>query len=206
VEYRLSLPAATAIVLCTPLVRSYLINYARPLIYTTFMPFPSLAAIKASYSLLQSGATEPVSPSLFGAELSAHLSQLVDHLSLITRHLHTQLLRILSRNYQQTNTNMEEILHIDAACPTSPIFALLTQHPRSLAQHCQDAGFVVRAVVPPTVPTRRVRVCLHAGNTIDEVNSLVRRIESWVRDQLGIGSVSENRIEAVKARLYVVKF
>jgi hypothetical protein len=52
-------------VLCSPLVRSYLINYARPLIYTTFMPFINLAAIKASYSLLQSGATEPVSfPSL----------------------------------------------------------------------------------------------------------------------------------------------
>lgn len=51
-----------AITLCSPLVRSYLINYARPLIYTTFMPFINLAAIKASYSLLMSGATEPVSP------------------------------------------------------------------------------------------------------------------------------------------------
>jgi 8-amino-7-oxononanoate synthase len=54
----------TAITLSSPLVRSYLINYARPLIYTTFMPFINLAAIKASYSLLQSGATEPVSPAL----------------------------------------------------------------------------------------------------------------------------------------------
>lgn len=50
-----------AIILCDDLVRSYLINYARPLIYTTFMSFPSLAAIRASYSLLQSGATEQVS-------------------------------------------------------------------------------------------------------------------------------------------------
>jgi len=53
--------ASGAITLSSPLVRSYLINYARPLIYTTFMPFINLAAIKASYSLLQSGATEPVS-------------------------------------------------------------------------------------------------------------------------------------------------
>lgn len=50
-----------AIILCDDLVRSYLINYARPLIYTTFMSFPSLAAIRASYSLLQSGATVQVS-------------------------------------------------------------------------------------------------------------------------------------------------
>lgn len=49
-----------AIMLCSPTVRSYLINYCRSLIYTTFLPFPNLAAIKASYSLLQSGQTEPV--------------------------------------------------------------------------------------------------------------------------------------------------
>lgn len=52
----------TAIILCSPLVRSYLINYARPLIYTTFMPFPSLAAIRAVYTFLQDGGTDPVSP------------------------------------------------------------------------------------------------------------------------------------------------
>ncbi|KAK3079207.1 hypothetical protein LTS18_005458, partial [Coniosporium uncinatum] len=54
-----SVASSGAIILCSPLVRSYLINYARPLIYTTFMTFPSLASIRASYSLLQSGATEP---------------------------------------------------------------------------------------------------------------------------------------------------
>jgi 8-amino-7-oxononanoate synthase len=49
-----------AMILCDDLTRSYLINYARPLIYTTFMSYPSLAAIKASYSLLMTGKTESV--------------------------------------------------------------------------------------------------------------------------------------------------
>jgi len=53
-----------AIVLCSPVVRHYLINYARPLIYTTFLSYPSLAAIRASYSLLRRGDTEPVGPIL----------------------------------------------------------------------------------------------------------------------------------------------
>jgi len=171
-----------AIVLCSPLVRSYLINYARPLIYTTFMPFPSLAAIKASYSLLQSGATEP----------------LAKHLTHITSHLHTSLLNMLSRYQHHSNTVLEEILYIDPSCPKSPIFALVSQSPRSLAQHCQEAGFVVRAVVPPTVPTRRVRVCLHAGNSVQDVDRLVHRVEEWVKGRLG----EKARVdEGFKARL-----
>lgn len=50
-----------AILLCSPLIRQYLINYARPLIYTTFMSYPALAAIRASYTYLQRGKTEAVS-------------------------------------------------------------------------------------------------------------------------------------------------
>jgi 8-amino-7-oxononanoate synthase len=49
-----------AILLCSPLIRQYLINYARPLIYTTFMSYPALAAIRASYTYLQRGKTEAV--------------------------------------------------------------------------------------------------------------------------------------------------
>jgi 7-keto-8-aminopelargonate synthetase-like enzyme len=51
---------AIAILLCSPLIRQYLINYARPLIYTTFLSYPALAAIRASYTYLQCGKTEIV--------------------------------------------------------------------------------------------------------------------------------------------------
>jgi 8-amino-7-oxononanoate synthase len=39
----------------------------------------------------------------------------------------------------------------------------------------------VRAIVPPTVPrgTERVRACLHAGNTVEEIDGLVKRIGEW---------------------------
>jgi 8-amino-7-oxononanoate synthase len=53
----------TAILLCSSLTREYLINYARPLIYSTAMSFPSLAAIKVVYSLMKQGLTQPVQPS-----------------------------------------------------------------------------------------------------------------------------------------------
>jgi 8-amino-7-oxononanoate synthase len=41
---------------------------------------------------------------------------------------------------------------------------------------------MVRPIVPPTVPegTQRVRVCLHAGNTLGDVEKLVRCIGRWL--------------------------
>lgn len=56
-----SLACNGAILLCSPLLRQYLINYARPLIYTTFLSYPALAAIRASYTFFQQGGVEPVS-------------------------------------------------------------------------------------------------------------------------------------------------
>lgn len=50
-----------AIMLCSPLTREYLINYARPLIYTTFMSYPSLVAIRTVYDLMIVGKTVAVS-------------------------------------------------------------------------------------------------------------------------------------------------
>ena len=75
-----------------------------------------------------------------------------------------------------------KLIDIPAKCPESPIFALFTPFPRSLAQYCQKFGFVVRAVVPPTVPdgTERVRICLHAGNTEEEVDKLIQVVKRWI--------------------------
>jgi 8-amino-7-oxononanoate synthase len=54
-----------AIVICSPLVREYLINYARTLIFTTALSFPALAAIRAAFRILESGKTEEVCPDSF---------------------------------------------------------------------------------------------------------------------------------------------
>lgn len=50
-----------AVILGSNILREYLINYARPLIYSTFMSFSSLASIKCAYDMLASGETIPVS-------------------------------------------------------------------------------------------------------------------------------------------------
>jgi 8-amino-7-oxononanoate synthase len=75
-----------------------------------------------------------------------------------------------------------EMLQIPRSVPQSPIFSLITPEPRSLARFCQDAAFIVRPIVPPTVPegTQRVRVCLHAGNSFEDVRRLVAKIKEWL--------------------------
>ncbi|KAJ5737092.1 uncharacterized protein N7483_002217 [Penicillium malachiteum] len=146
-----------AMVLCGPETRDYLINYARSLIYTTALGFPFLASIKTAYELLSSGETE---------SLQRRVQSLIGH-------LHTQLASLQMRQHV-----MFEVDHF----PNSPIFSLRTSQPRELASFCQKAGLIVRAIMPPTIPDgkERVRVCLHAGNTEEDIDTLVRTIQSWL--------------------------
>ena len=56
------MPLVQAILLCSPVLREYLINYARSLIYTTALGMPTLALIKCGYRLMRDGQTRDVSP------------------------------------------------------------------------------------------------------------------------------------------------
>jgi 8-amino-7-oxononanoate synthase len=155
----------TAILLGSATLRHYLINYARPLIYTTFLSYPSLSLIRSSYALLQSGRIVP---------LQAHLHHL-------TQTLYTNLNHI-----QRISSAARATLKVPSACPESPIFSVQLASPRALASFLQSHGMMVRAVVPPTVPigTARVRICLHAGNTVSEVEKLVTALQEWCENQL----------------------
>jgi 8-amino-7-oxononanoate synthase len=153
-----------AIILGSATLRNYLINYARPLIYTTFLAYPALLLIHASYALLQSGRSVP---------LQAHLHHL------------TQTLYARLKQLQSVSSAAQAILKIPSACPQSPIFAVQLGRPRVLASFLQGKGMTVRAVVPPTVPvgTDRVRICLHAGNTVAQVEKLVQALQEWCESQ-----------------------
>ncbi|KIX07085.1 uncharacterized protein Z518_05062 [Rhinocladiella mackenziei CBS 650.93] len=132
-----------AIILCSPTIRLYLINYARPLIYTTFMSYPTLVGIRTAYTWLRMGKTNLLAAKLY--HLINHLYAKLQSLEGVIRH--------------SSNSSGIPLITLPTTCPESPIFALLSPHPRSLAAHCQSAGFIVRPVVSPTVPkgTERVR-------------------------------------------------
>ncbi|KAF9636078.1 aminotransferase class I and II [Lasiodiplodia theobromae] len=111
--------------------------------------------------------------------------RLLTHLHTLIRTTHALLTALIARLPPNTTTTPLLSLAPLPANP-SPIVPLFTPHPRALAAHCQAAGYTVRAIVAPTVPhgAERVRVCLHAGNTVEEVRGLVRAVEGWVEARL----------------------
>ncbi|OJJ69058.1 hypothetical protein ASPBRDRAFT_292647 [Aspergillus brasiliensis CBS 101740] len=155
-----------AIVLCCPDTREYLINYARSLIYTTALGFPFLASIRTAYELLSEGETE---------ELQRNLQHLIQY---------------LGSRLDSLGSWDPAIFEVDHF-PRSPIFSLRSPVPRQLAAACQRKGFVVHPIMSPTVPEgkERVRVCLHAGNTVEEIDGLVETILDWLN-----GRESEKRV------------
>ncbi|KAI0859725.1 PLP-dependent transferase [Xylaria cubensis] len=148
-------------ILCSSIARLYLINYARTLIYTTSMSFPSLASINAVYDYLISG------------EAEKHQQQL----QILIQHCHVKL-RSLYVRFKSGAAG----LGVPDGASGSPIIPLFTRYPKSLARHCQTSGFMVRPIVAPTVPhgQERVRICIHAANTIEQIDSLCQSIETWL--------------------------
>ncbi|KAF2121370.1 pyridoxal phosphate-dependent transferase [Lophiotrema nucula] len=161
-----------AIILGSSVLRDYLINYGKPLIYSTFLSFPALVAVRASYGLLMGGQTTFLQDRLFA------------NISL----LHTELI-MAARN----SSSMRSLITVGAECPQTPIFAVFTSDPKWLAKSLQERGMMVRAIMPPTVPigTARVRVCLHGGNTEEQIRALVQGMVGWAEAQ-----ASEKAVDA----------
>ncbi|WEW58248.1 7-keto-8-aminopelargonate synthetase [Emydomyces testavorans] len=153
-----SIASNGAIALCSPLTRDYLTNYARPLIFSSALGIPTLVATRTTYDLMAEGGTEP---------LQTQLQQRI------------QLLRTSLADISPADSSILQINHH----PTSPIFSLRTKFPHDLAKACQKEGLMVRAIMSPTVPlgTERVRVCLHARNSVEELQKLVSAIGEWVQ-------------------------
>ncbi|KAK3896859.1 hypothetical protein C8A05DRAFT_20259, partial [Staphylotrichum tortipilum] len=121
------------------------------------------------YSFLTSGQAEPFR----------------DHLRLLIRDTHKLLVALCG-----THNPPRHLLRANTEAPQSPIIPVFTCRPRSLATYCQPRGFMVRPIVAPTVPAgkERIRVCLHAGNTMAEVQGLVQAIDLWQSECMAAGT------------------
>lgn len=158
-----ALACSGAVILCSPTIRQYLINYARPCIYSTFMPFPLLTAIRVSHDYLEDG----------------HCSVLVQRLQQLGEILRTGLLEV-ANSISKPSSHLFRVPEVPSP---SAISYVMSSRSLELAEHCRSRGFWVRAILPPTVPsgTDRVRICLHGGNTKEEVQGLIAAIRVWVK-------------------------
>lgn len=115
--------------------------------------------------------------------MSSHLTQLcVYFLTSLRKYIRAHPTRLV----YLTDTHCSA--ELEAPRLISPIIPILTPFPRSLATHLQSLGYLTRPISHPTVPKGldRVRVCLHAGNTLEEVSGLLSGIISWMESQKGL--------------------
>ncbi|KAI8380998.1 pyridoxal phosphate-dependent transferase [Radiomyces spectabilis] len=159
-----------AVILGSKTLREYLINYARPLIYSTFMPYSSLALIKCAYSILGSGQTEPIQ----------------DHLKIIIQRFRDTIRLPVGTLLASSSPIQGVVLNGNEAV-------------RALAGYLNRKGFIVKPICSPTVPKgqERVRICLHGHNTLEQVDSLVASINMFFDESDNpIVMSSENTIVA----------
>lgn len=112
--------------------------------------------------------------------------------SVIT-HLNTLLDPLLAQTPPKILRLPEQIPHdpfpdgIDQLLPNppTPILGLITPEPHALSKYFLDRGFIVRPVVPPTVPVgeERVRICLRAGMERSVIDRLVAILREWVTEK-----------------------
>jgi len=127
----------------------YLINFARSFIYTTALPPHSLLSIKAAYQMLKEEGN------LF-TDLLKQKQQL--------------FIKRLSPNVKK------QFIQSESAIQSWIIGG--NEKTRQVALKIQEKGFDVRAILHPTVPKgeERLRICLHAFNSDEELIELVELI------------------------------
>jgi 8-amino-7-oxononanoate synthase len=138
-----------AIVVGSEVLRNYLINFARSFIFTTALPFQSLVTIRIAFEELLSSAFDNSS-------------------------LHA-LIKEFKSNWELHNS----FSLIDSCSAVQAMIIPGNERARSVASQLQAKGFDVRAIVSPSVPVgkERLRISLHAHNTIEQVSLLKKSLK-----------------------------
>ncbi|KAJ5297575.1 hypothetical protein N7508_007824 [Penicillium antarcticum] len=164
-----------AAVLANPSIRSYLINYARGLIFSTAPAFPSLAAVKAGYTVLASKEGENRR-----IRLHNNIRHFYETLTGHSEWAKCVFGGIISLHTEKT---------WDAESFNAPIIPLVTELGQavSLAKKLQKSGYQVNPVFYPLVPRdkERVRLVIHADNTVAQIEGAVNVIMEWSSERSG---------------------
>ncbi|KAI0709781.1 PLP-dependent transferase [Earliella scabrosa] len=162
-----------AVLLTSPAVRKYIINYGRPFIFSTSLSHSTVCALNASFDYIESAGGDELRAALrhisetFAQKLFSALKDAPPHLlALPPRAAHADWLQ--------------------AQGIVSPIFPVLTSAPLALAAHLRALGYGARPVPYPVVPRgqERVRVIMHARNTEEEADELIVHLLGWAREMV----------------------
>lgn len=171
-----ALATSGAVILGNETVRNTLLNFARPVIFTTAPSFPTVAGVRAAYNLLRTGTTQ---------KSQDNIQRLVKYFfkAIRANPIWEQAtdLGILSIPVSEDWQSRDFVTHI-VPVRTRPHYNYW------LCFHLQLSGI---AAVPndfPIVPKGqdRIRVMVHAANTEAEVDLLATTICKWAEEMIEI--------------------
>jgi 8-amino-7-oxononanoate synthase len=138
-----------AAVLGSSILRDYLINYARPLIYTTALSPHTTQSTLAAYQLLEKKGT-----------------------------IYSKELRTRIEYFQQKISNQSKYIYIKSNSPIQCLLVPGNEVVSQLCELLQAEGYDVRPIRTPTVPSgkERIRICLHRHNSLEEIDKLITLI------------------------------
>ncbi|KAK0444618.1 aminotransferase [Desarmillaria tabescens] len=175
-----------AVILTSPIIRKYLVNYARPLIYTTSMPHLHLIAIKSTFEFISGTEGDRLREQVYNC----------------SQYFATKL-------QQALKGVPESVLAICGADRSkdplvSPIFPLLTSQSLNLAKYLNSKGYAAQVIPFPVVPRgqERVRVVIHAENTRNDIDTFVAILLDWATFEgqsknTKVGSITEHSSKAM---------
>ncbi|KAF2515355.1 pyridoxal phosphate-dependent aminotransferase family protein [Flavobacterium zhairuonense] len=142
-----------AVVLGSPELKEYLVNFARSFIYTTGLSPHSVATILTAYQHLE-----------IEKEMIDKLRQ-----------------NIVFFNQQKNLLGLKPMFVRSKSAIQSAIIPG-NENVKRIAQQLQDKGFDVKAILSPTVPEgqERLRFCIHSYNTEEEINQILEFLRDFI--------------------------
>lgn len=139
------------------ILRDYLINFARPFIYTTALPPHSLLAIRCAHVYMTTNTEN-----------------------------RTQLYKRLTYFRQRVDELLPGARWTNSLSPIRCLLIPGNEQARYVASQAQAVGLDVRAILSPTVPAgqERLRLCIHTFNTNEEIDRLLTILQTALVGEL----------------------
>ena len=141
-----------AAVVGSKLLRDYLVNFARPFIYTTALPPHLYHQVREAYVLVSD---------------TKERERLFENISIFKHGAEKASPAAISF---KTNNS-----------PIQSVIVPGNENTLAFSKHLADHGFYVKAILSPTVSkgSERVRICIHSFNTADQIDQLVSVIKNY---------------------------